>query len=196
MNEYESKFDAYIPYQPFVMRAIEVAMVTSRSLTVISSDKGLSEEILKFHAFLYGLNVAPPCPCGNYGDELRPCRCSVKMVAQFQNQIMLYRSDMYVKTSTYDSHQSMKIVSGESESFDRGIFDRVRTANKLYVDHPEIVFTEGALNLYKAFYSQRFPKFSQTLSVRKIAKSVACLAGREAIDTVDMAEALQYLYKE
>lgn len=69
-----------------------------------------------------------PCPCGNFGTRITPCRCSPAQVARYRNRIsgpMLDRLDLHVEMGEVGYSEITSRAVGESSADIRA---RVNTA--------------------------------------------------------------------
>jgi magnesium chelatase family protein len=70
-------------------------------VVTISRTKGL----LTFSANFQLIAVVYPCPCGFYGDTLKPCTCPPAMVTKYQKRIsdpLLDRIDIHIEVPRVD----------------------------------------------------------------------------------------------
>jgi magnesium chelatase family protein len=71
-----------------------------------------------------------PCPCGYYGDPVKPCTCSNQVVTKYQKRIsgpMLDRIDIHVEVPRVEYEKSSTDRLGESSEIIRA---RVATARE------------------------------------------------------------------
>ncbi|MBI2063177.1 MAG: YifB family Mg chelatase-like AAA ATPase [Candidatus Yanofskybacteria bacterium] len=151
-----------------------------------------------------------PCPCGNYGDEVKPCVCSAHEIYKYQRKIsgpMLDRIDIQISVprETYANLTSEK--SGQTSCEIRQIVAKTR---KIQQDR----FIDAKLHTNSEMGPKDIKKFCQltaeaeelvknavvshSLSGRgyhkilKIARTIADLADSEIIQANHVAEAIAY----
>ena len=154
-----------------------------------------------------------PCPCGYYGDSLKPCTCAASTVTKYQKRIsgpLLDRIDIHIEVPRVDYEKlSGNRVSESSES----IRARVKTARDIQNKR----FTNGKTTDIVCNADMRIGEIRQfcqlqpegqslmrsamsqlQLSARayhrilKLSRTIADLAGSEEIQSAHLAEALQY----
>ena len=160
-----------------------------------------------------------PCPCGYYGDTLKPCTCASVVVTKYQKRIsgpMLDRIDIHIEVPRVDYEKLSEDRLGESSE---AIRTRVQTARDIQrarfseLDSRHPIFSnadmrvgeirqfcklqdEGvALSLSKCQSLMRAAMSQLNLSARayhrilKLARTIADLAGSEEIQSAHLAEA-------
>jgi len=152
-----------------------------------------------------------PCPCGYYGDPVKPCTCPSMLVTKYQRRIsgpMLDRIDIHVDVPRVDYEKLSETRLGESsESI------RVRVATARLKQQERFAGLNGR-NTNADMHVAEIRKFCQLdeagqalmrsamnqmhLTARgyhrvlKLSRTIADLAGSDSIQTVHLAEALQY----
>ncbi len=151
-----------------------------------------------------------PCPCGYFGDTDRECSCSTSAVSRYQRRIsgpMLDRIDLFVDVPRVAYEKLTEPPSGTSSE---DVRQRVATAREVQrarfngsgiVANAEMGPVEvwndcqvedAARSLLKMAMTQLSLSARSFHRVLKVARTVADLAGSEAILTEHLAEALQY----
>ena len=151
-----------------------------------------------------------PCPCGNYGDEEKECKCSEREIHRYLNKIsgpLLDRIDIQVevKRPKIESINSKNKAETSSE-----IRKRVDNARKIQLERYKkySIYSNSELN---ANMINEFCKIDENgeellknafqklkLSVRayqrilKVARTIADLEGSYDIKIQHLAEAIQY----
>ena len=168
---------------------------------------------LTFSANFQLIAAMNPCPCGYYGDSLKPCTCAHVLVTKYQKRIsgpLLDRIDIHVEVPRVDYEKlSGDRVSESSES----IRTRVQAARERQLTRfsnngsSDIICNAdmrvGEIRQFCRLQEegQRLMREAMTqlnLSARayhrilKLARTIADLAGSEEIQSVHLAEALQY----
>jgi magnesium chelatase family protein len=151
-----------------------------------------------------------PCPCGYYGDPIKPCTCSTMLVTKYQKRIsgpLLDRIDMHVQVPRVEYEKLSDQRLGEPSSVVRA---RVEAARQL--QRQRFIGTDIASNAdMRPADIRKFCKLDETcaalmktamhqlqLSARayhrvlKLARTIADLAACENITPTHIAEALQY----
>jgi len=149
-----------------------------------------------------------PCPCGYLGDPGHACRCSPREVARYRARIsgpLLDRIDLHVEVPAVPADELMgRAPSGSSKELAEGVAKaRARQAERLgpgrcnaHMAGDEItqscaVGREGETLLARAVSNLGLSAraYHRTL---KVARTIADLAGSDAITPGHLAEAIQY----
>jgi magnesium chelatase family protein len=153
-----------------------------------------------------------PCPCGYFGDLVKPCTCTHATVTKYQKRIsgpLLDRIDIHVEVPRVDYEKLSGERLGESSEVirDRVQSARIRQAarfaggeayNSSNADmrvgdiRQFCQLDEACQGLMRSAMSQLQLSARGYHRVLKLARTIADLAGSEAIQTVHLAEALQY----
>jgi magnesium chelatase family protein len=159
------------------------------------------------------------CPCGYYGDPVKPCTCASAAITLYQKRIsgpLLDRIDIHIQVPRVEYEKLSDDRYGESSEV---IQKRVEAAREIQRRR----FSNLELKKEKAIYSNadmraadlrqfcplddscknllRSAMNQMQLSARayhrilKLARTIADLAGSESISTTHIAEALQYRLK-
>ncbi|PKO10852.1 MAG: magnesium chelatase [Chloroflexi bacterium HGW-Chloroflexi-2] len=176
---------------------------------------------LTFPANFQLIGAMNPCPCGFYGDPVKPCTCALGMVQKYQKRIsgpMLDRFDIHVEVPRVEYDKLTNQRLGESSTIIR---ERVETARQRQIQrfshngsNPEenqksLLMTsnadmgvgeirkfchldEAGETLMRAAMRQLQLSARAFHRVLKIARTIADLAGSEPIAPNHLAEALQY----
>lgn len=173
---------------------------------------------LTFSANFQLIAAMNPCPCGYYGDSQKPCSCAPALVTKYQKRIsgpLLARIDIHIEVPRVDYEKLSGDRLGESSECIRA---RVQAARNIQQSR----FTDSQLTNHQSTdivcnadmrvgeirqyckvqeEGQRLMRSAMTqlnLSARayhrilKLARTIADLAGNEEIQSVHLAEALQY----
>ncbi len=153
-----------------------------------------------------------PCPCGYYGDSLRSCSCPDGAVSRYQRRVsgpLMDRLDLFVDVPRVEFNELTGDTTGESSATVRArvIAARERQAFRLK-DSPAITNSEmGPLEVRKYCQEPLVPAAQPLLAtameqlgmsarafhrVLKVARTIADLADSDPIETVHLAEAIQY----
>jgi magnesium chelatase family protein len=179
---------------------------------------------LTFPANFMLIAAMNPCPCGYYGDPLKPCTCAPSTVTKYQKRIsgpLLDRIDIHIEVPRVDYQKLSSDRLGESSETircrvegarqkqrERFSNDRNSNARKSNNELSAIIVCNADMRVAEI---RQFCKLDETgesliraamgqmnLSARgyhrmlKLARTIADLAGSEQIQSVHLAEALQY----
>jgi magnesium chelatase family protein len=150
-----------------------------------------------------------PCPCGYLGAFAatgRTCRCTPDAVARYQSKLsgpLLDRIDMQVEVSAVKPEMLMAEADGEASA---QVASRVAAARQRQLQRqamPNAAIDAGRIDAL-CVLDDAAARFAQTAAQRlhwsgrslhralKVARTIADLAGAEAIATLHVAEAMQY----
>lgn len=153
---------------------------------------------------------ANPCPCGYYGDPGKECRCSPRDIQKYFGKIsgpLMDRIDLQIEVSRVPMQDLNRKESGPSSAQvkervmkAREIqYNRLKDMDKMYNSQLSIKDIEERANVNaKAmeFLNRTYKRLDLSargyVKVLKVARTIADLAGREDVETLDIAEALQY----
>jgi len=161
-----------------------------------------------------------PCPCGNFGDPQKACGCAPAVVTKYQKRIsgpLLDRIDIHIEVPRVDyeklsgdrmgetSEAIRKLVQAacniQQQRFASSQSDIICNADMRVGEIRQFckLQDEGvALSLSKCQSLIRAAMTQLNLSARayhrilKLARTIADLSGSENIQSVHLAEALQY----
>ena len=152
-----------------------------------------------------------PCPCGYYGDSVKPCTCSNMMVTRYQKRIsgpLLDRIDIHIEVPRVEYDKLSDSRLGEPSE---AIQQRVEAARQIQRQRftgvngvacnadmrPAEVrkfcdLDDTSRSLMKSAMSQLQLSARAYHRILKLARTIADLAGSERIGPSHLAEALQY----
>lgn len=152
-----------------------------------------------------------PCPCGYYGDPVKPCSCTPTMITRYQAKLsgpLLDRIDIHVDVPRVEYDKLMDMSRGEPSA---AIRERVETARQRqaerFHDNPNLFANADMGTGEIQQMCQLKPDAQQVLemSVRrmqlsarsyhrvlKLSRTIADLAGCDLIEVNHVAEAIQY----
>jgi magnesium chelatase family protein len=168
---------------------------------------------LTFSANFQLIAAMNPCMCGYYGDSLKPCTCAPAVVTKYQKRIsgpILDRIDIHIEVPRVDYEKLSGDRVGEPSECIRA---RVQAARNLQLNRfskngsCDIVcnadmrigeirqfckLSEEGQSLMRAAMSQLNLSARAYHRILKLARTIADLAGCQDIQSVHLAEALQY----
>lgn len=157
-----------------------------------------------------------PCPCGYYGDPKKPCKCLPGQIARYRKRVsgpILDRIDIHIEVPSVETQKLLGESTSKSESSEV-IQKRVQKARERQLKR----FAGTALKSNSEMGTKEVRKYcplspecrtilrsavvNLNLSARsyfkviKVARTIADLADKDDIDTVCLAEALQYRLRD
>jgi magnesium chelatase family protein len=202
-------------FPEFGTRVLEVMRQPMEDKVVtISRAKGS----LTFSANFQLVAAMNPCPCGYYGDAQKACTCAHAVVTKYQKRIsgpLLDRIDIHIEVPRVDYEKLSGDRMGETSA---SIRERVQAARDLqqarFTNSPTTnsqvtdIICNADMHLAEIRRFCRLPEEGQRLMrsamtqlnlsarayhrILKLARTIADLAGSEEIQSVHLAEALQY----
>jgi len=151
-----------------------------------------------------------PCPCGYFGDSLKPCTCSNSTVTKYQKRIsgpLLDRIDIYVEVPRVDYDKLSDQRLGEPSQVVRARVEKAREiqrqrfADNGFTANADMrpadirkfcVLDETGTSLMRAAMNQYQLSARAYHRILKLARTIADLAGQESIAPQHLGEALQY----
>ncbi|MDQ2950366.1 MAG: ATP-binding protein [Acidobacteriota bacterium] len=152
-----------------------------------------------------------PCPCGYFGDLKRECRCSPVQVQRYRQRIsgpLLDRIDLHIEVPAveYRDVASERVEESSEAIRERIAAARVRQQTRFEKDpktncNARMSARQMKLHCKLTEDSQELVKVAMTelnLSARaydrilKVSRTIADLAGSEAITSEHVSEAIQY----
>jgi len=211
-------------FPEFGTRVLEVMRQPMEDKVVtISRAKGS----LTFSANFQLIAAMNPCPCGYYGDSLKPCTCAHSLVTKYQKRIsgpLLDRIDIHIEVPRVNYEKLSGDRVGESSEAIRQRVQTARNIQQARFTNPEyrastsypkgnngsstdIVcnadmrvgeirqfcrLQDDGQSLMRAAMTQLNLSARAYHRILKLARTIADLAGCDEIQSVHLAEALQY----
>lgn len=157
-----------------------------------------------------------PCPCGYYGDPVKPCTCSPSVITKYQKRIsgpLLDRIDIHIEVPRVEYEKLSDNRIGEPSYAVRQRVEQARACQRARFGTSDSHFAgsilcnadmrpaeirqfcaldEAGRSLMKAAMNQMHLSARAYHRVLKLARTIADLAGSEMIAPAHLAEALQY----
>jgi magnesium chelatase family protein len=196
----------------FSMRVLEVMRQPIEDKVVTISRASGS---LTFPASFQLIAAMNPCPCGYYGDAIKPCTCSPATVTRYQKRIsgpLLDRFDIHIEVPRVEYDKLSDFRLGETSATVQARVEKARTRQRQR--YASLAHRDGQILCNSDMRPAEVRQFCQLddtsrslmrtamnqlqLSARayhrvlKLARTIADLAGSENIGPAHLAEALQY----
>ena len=151
-----------------------------------------------------------PCPCGNYGDTIKECKCTTTEIRRYVNKIsepLLDRIDIHINVRRAEYEKINSKLKSESSA---KIKERVNIAKNIQRNRykkyfissnselsPELIekfcnIDEKGERLLKSAFVKLKLSARAYQTVLKIARTIADLEMKENIEYTHIAEAIQY----
>jgi magnesium chelatase family protein len=165
---------------------------------------------LTFPANFQLISAMNPCPCGYFGDTSRECTCSMGMVSKYQKRIsgpLLDRIDIHVEVPRVDYEKLTDDRLGEPSASVRARVEAARQRQQARFAGTNLTTNADmqpadvrvycrldatGKSLLKAAMSQLQLSARAYHRILKLARTIADLAGSDAIQPPHLAEAIQY----
>jgi magnesium chelatase family protein len=165
---------------------------------------------LSFPANFMLVAAMNPCPCGYFGDTKRECTCTPATVTRYQKRIsgpLLDRIDIHVEVPRVDFDKLSSERIGERSAEVRARVEGARELQRERFKDTALACNAdmgpGEIRSYatiddggRTLIRQAMKQIGLTARgyhrVLKLARTIADLAGSSAIETVHLAEALQF----
>jgi len=193
------------------MRTLEVLRqpLEDKIVTISRSTGSLS-----FPANFMLIGAMNPCPCGYYGDSTHECSCSRGMVENYQKRVsgpMMDRIDIHVEVPRVDYEKLTGTTLGETSAAVRERVEEARSRQRARFADSNLFcnadmgpaevrqfceLDQAGRQLIKSAMRQLGLSARAYHRVLKLSRTIADLAGSDAIDPTHLAEALQYRRRE
>lgn len=150
-----------------------------------------------------------PCPCGYYGDKEKPCECSMQEIRRYNRKLsgpLLDRIDIHIRVPRVTYGELNATTRGESsvEIRKRVVAARKRQVERLKeygiycnaqmsssVLKKTCILTEEAQQVLKLAFIEKKLSARSYDRLKKVAKTIADLAGSDVIKAEHIGEAIQ-----
>lgn len=191
----------------FGMRVLEVLRQPLEDKVVTISR---AQGSLTFPASFMLVAAMNPCPCGYYGDPIKPCTCSNAVVTRYQKRIsgpLLDRIDIHIEVPRVDYEKLSDQRLGESSAVIQARVEAARQRQRERFSDPTVTcnadMRPAEVRLHceldetgRALMRQAMAQLNLSARayhrVLKLARTIADLAEAERIAPHHLAEALQY----
>ncbi|MFN3543405.1 MAG: YifB family Mg chelatase-like AAA ATPase [Thiobacillus sp.] len=147
-----------------------------------------------------------PCPCGYLGHPTQACRDTPDQIARYRGRIsgpLLDRIDIQISVPALTEDELMQATSGETSAAIRARVEAARARQIARQGKPNAALGTQEIEAHCALDAAAEALLKQAIArlnlsarayhrVLKLARSVADLAGSDAITTAHLAEAIQY----
>jgi magnesium chelatase family protein len=165
---------------------------------------------LTFPANFQLIAAMNPCPCGYYGDPIKPCTCSSSTVTKYQKRIsgpLLDRIDIHIEVPRVEYEKLGDHRIGESSECMRARVEAARHIQHRRFEGSDLTcnadmrpaevrkycqLDDPSRSLMKSAMSQLQLSARAYHRILKLARTIADLVGSEQIGPSHLAEALQY----
>jgi magnesium chelatase family protein len=165
---------------------------------------------LTFPANFQLIGAMNPCPCGYYGDSIKPCTCSSSTVTKYQKRIsgpLLDRIDIHIEVPRVEYDKLSDKRMGEPSECVRARVEAARETQRRRFDGTALTcnadmgpgevrkfcdLDDTCRSLMKTAMTQLQLSARAYHRILKLSRTIADLAGSEAIGPSHLAEALQY----
>ncbi len=156
-----------------------------------------------------------PCPCGYFGDPVKPCTCTPTMILRYQSKLsgpLIDRIDMHIDVPRVEHDKLMSQERGESSASVRARVEQARARQvERFRGHAGLFANSDMAAGEIEKFCVLAPEARQLveLSVRrmqlsarayhrvlKLSRTIADLAESERIEVQHAAEAIQYRSKQ
>jgi magnesium chelatase family protein len=191
----------------FGARVLEVMRQPMEDKTVTISR---AQGSLTFPANFQLISAMNPCPCGYYGDSVKPCTCSSSTVTKYQKRIsgpLLDRIDIHIEVPRVEYDKLSDRRMGEPSECVRARVEAARQRQRQRFEGTKLTcnadmgpaevrkfcdLDNTCRNLMKTAMNQLQLSARAYHRILKLSRTVADLAGCEVIGPSHLAEALQY----
>jgi len=165
---------------------------------------------LTFPANFMLIAAMNPCPCGYFGDPERECTCSMGMVSKYQKRVsgpLMDRIDIHIEVPRVEYEKLSSDRLGEPSAKIRARVERARERQRQRFAGTHLACNAdmgpaevrqfcrvdaAGQSLLRAAMQQLQMSARAYHRILKLARTIADLAGSERIETVHLAEAIQY----
>jgi len=191
----------------FGPRVLEVLRQPIEDKTVTISR---AQGTLTFPANFQLITAMNPCPCGYYGDPVKPCTCSSSTITKYQKRIsgpILDRIDIHIQVPRVEFEKMNDNRVGESSATIQARVETARQVQRVRFEGTHVAcnsemrpaeirkyctLDETGANLLKAASVQMQLSARAHHRILKLARTIADMVGSDQITPVHLAEALQY----
>jgi magnesium chelatase family protein len=169
---------------------------------------------LTFPANFMLVGAMNPCPCGYYGDSVKPCSCSPTQISRYQRRIsgpLLDRIDIFVDVPRVEYDKLTDDRLGEPSSSVRSRVEDAREAQRQRFNGPNMLanadmdpievrehcpLESGAQGLLRSAMESLHLSARGFHRILKLARTIADMEQASEIGSSHLAEALQYRPRE
>lgn len=182
-------------------RAMEVAIAGQHTMLVVAHPQQQGEGVARL-AREQGVQAGCVlvCPCGWFGDDKRECTCSIETIAEWQAQRIPAGYDIYVETYRQSPDKIVAHFMRKNAGYPTGesldvVLARAERAKEYGATHTSLNIDEAGFSLVRAFIHTLNAGPDEVDRVLRVARTIANLNCEDRIQTVHLAEAMQYRYR-
>lgn len=176
-------------------------------IVTISRAKGT----LTFPANFLLIMAQNPCPCGYYGDPIKPCTCTPAMIMRYQAKLsgpLLDRIDIHIDVPRIDYEKLMGSERAESSATVRERVERARERQSARFQGYKNLYANADMGVSEVNKFCTLSKEAKELlelsgkrmqlsprafhRILKLSRTIADLSDCERIELPHLAEAIQY----
>jgi len=147
-----------------------------------------------------------PCPCGYLGHPSGRCQCTPDQIARYRRRVsgpLLDRIDLALEVPPVTEHDLVRGAPAEASALVRARVCIARERQLVRQGRPNALLEagqidrhcaldDGGLRLMQSALDRLWLSARAFQRIRKVARTVADLAGAQAIEAVHVAEAIQF----
>lgn len=200
--------DEFVEFQSSALQTLREPM-EEKFITISRANGSIS-----FPANFTLIAAMNPCPCGYYGDEKHPCRCSEisrkRYIAKLSGPI-LDRIDISIEVRAVDYDKMISNTDGESsKSMRKMVISARKKQEKRFKDSSIKIYSNASMGIKdtqkfcilddkaKNFFNIAIERFSMSArsydKVLKVSRTIADLEDKDIIGLEHITEALQYRF--
>jgi magnesium chelatase family protein len=169
-----------------------------------------AQRTITFPASFQIISAMNPCPCGNFRNPKKECRCTPSQIKKYISKIsgpLLDRFDMYIEVPALESDEIFSSKStSETDSFREKVIEVRRIQRERYKDYGFFLNSEIPPSLQDKFLvleqkgeeilKDAIKKFSLSaravFRILKISRTIADISGSKNIKSEHILEALRF----
>ena len=165
-----------------------------------------SRAVVRFPARFQLVAAMNPCPCGDWGNPRRACRCTPEQISRYRSRIsgpLLDRFDLLMEVPLLAAHELIDAPPGEASAPVRARVQAARDRQQQRQGNINARLDEAGIERHCGLDAAARSLLVQAMDrlrlsaragqrIRKVARTIADLAGTRDIGVAALAEAVQY----